>query len=85
MAATEEIRFKRMRAEYESVRDAQDGVLDRVDTYEAALLGLTQMVAANSERMKRVENKMDAIIAHFEVPYKPDMGFLKDRPSNGQG
>ena len=82
MAATEEIRFKRMRAEYESVRDAQDGVLDRVDTYEAALLGLTQMVAANSERMERVENKMDAIIAHFEVPYKPEMGFMKDEAAS---
>ena len=77
MAATEEIRFKRMRAEYESVRDAQDGVLDRVDTYEAALLGLSAVVGENS-------SKLDAIIAHLEVPYKPEMGFLKDRPSNGQ-
>ncbi|MCY3574032.1 MAG: hypothetical protein OXG92_06790 [Chloroflexi bacterium] len=72
MAATADIRFKRMKAEYETVRDAQDGILNRVDTYEAALLGLTEAVAENTRMLQ-------AIIKHLQVPYeKPPMGFQKE-------
>ena len=38
--ATTDIRFKRMNDEYQSVRNAQDEVFDKVDTVSrAALLG----------------------------------------------
>ncbi len=70
--ATTDIRFKRMSEEYQSVRNAQDELFDKVDTFEEALLGLTEIVAENSR-------KLDAIIAHLEVPYqKPPIGFTKD-------
>lgn len=70
--ATTDIRFKRMNEEYQSVRNAQDELFDKVDTFEEALLGLTEIVAENSR-------KLDAIIAHLEVPYqKPPIGFTKD-------
>ena len=68
--ATTDIRLKRIEKEYQSVRDGQDDILDRIDTYEAALLGLTEMVAEN-RRM------LEAIIKHLEVPYKP-VGFVKE-------
>ena len=53
-----------------SVRGLQDDIPDKVDGYEAALLGLTEVVAENSR-------KLDAIIKHLDVPYEP-MGFVKE-------
>ena len=47
--ATTDIRLKRIEKEYQSVRDGQDDILDRIDTYEAALLGLTESVSANHD------------------------------------
>ncbi len=69
--ATTDIRFKRINDEYQSVRNAQDDILDRVDTYEAALLGLTSTVAELNE-------KMDRLMAHLDVPPKPPTGFVKE-------
>ena len=83
--ATTDIRFKRMNEEYQSVRNAQDEVFDKVDTFESALLGLTEAVdrnseeiAENRERIDEVSRKLDALLTHFEVPYKPPIGFTKD-------
>ncbi len=70
--ATSDIRFKRMNEEYQSVRNAQDELFDKVDTFEAALLGLTEAVVENSR-------KLDAIIEHLDVPYdKRPLGFSKE-------
>ena len=104
--ATADIRAKRIELEYQSVRGAQDDILDRVDGFEAAMLGLNQAVAETQRRVERVEvvvaenrelilantqrlddltEMMGRLMKHLDVPPKPDMGFLKDRPSNGQG
>ena len=60
------------------MRDGQD----QIDTYEAALLGLTQSVAANHEWTQRqfaeVNEKLDRLMAHLKVPPKPPAGFLKE-------
>ncbi len=87
--ATTDIRLKRIEKEYQSVRDGQDDILDRIDTYEAALLGLNETVAANHESNQRqfaeirqdisaLNEKVDRLMAHLEVPPKPQAGFLKD-------
>lgn len=55
----------------DNARDGQDDILDRIDTYEAALLGLTQAVAELNE-------KVDRLMAHLEVPPKPPAGFIKE-------
>ena len=68
--ATNDIRFKRVNDEYQSVRNAQDELFDKVDNFEEALLGLNEAVAENSR-------KLDAIIEHLKVPYKPPTGFIK--------
>lgn len=44
---------------------------DKVDTFEADILGLTEAVTENSR-------KLDALLEHFEVPYKPPEGFIKE-------
>ncbi len=84
--ATTDIRFQRINEEYLTVRNAQDKVIDKVDTFESAVLGLTEavsrnaeMIAENREMIMEVSAKLDAIIEHLEVPYeKPPMGFQKD-------
>ncbi len=69
--ATADIHFKRMDKEYLNLRETQGELFDKVDTLEAAILGLTQMVAENREMLQ-------AIIKHLEVPYKPPTGFIKE-------
>jgi len=82
MAATSDIRSKRMQREYENLHDTQDETLDKVDSFEAALLGLNETVVANHEWSKRqfaeLNEKVDAIIKHLEIPYKPPASFVKE-------
>ncbi len=80
--ATTDIRLKRIEKEYQSVRDGQDDILDRIDTYEEALLGLNQTVAANHEWSRRqfaeLNEKLDRLMTHLDVPPKPPAGFVKE-------
>lgn len=99
MAATTDIRFKRMQAKYEVLENAQDEVFNKVDSLEAALLGLTEAVSRNSEQIEALtsivtENrdriltnqrqiaalneKMDRLMTHLDVPPKPPAGFVKE-------
>ena len=55
MMATADIRAKRIELEYQSVRGVQNDILDRVDGFEAAMLGLNEAVAENRGRLERVE------------------------------
>ncbi len=63
--------------------------MDRMDTYEEAILGLTQAVAANRElimanhestqrQIKELNEKMDRLMTHLDVPPKPPVGFVKE-------
>ena len=87
--ATTDIRLKRIEKEYQSVRDGQDDILDRIDTYEAAMLGLTESVAENRElimanhewsqrQFAELNEKLDRLMAHLKVPPKPPAGFVKE-------
>ena len=80
--ATTDIRLKRFEKEYQSVRDGQDDILNRVDTYEEALLGLNQTVVANHEWSRRqfaeLNEKLDRLMTHLNVPPKPPAGFVKE-------
>ncbi len=89
MAATTDIRLDRIKHEYEGVRNAQDALFDKVDSFEAALLGLTEAVAANRELIEanhdwsqrqfaEVNEKLDRLMAHLDVPPKPPAGFVKE-------
>ncbi len=76
--ATTDIRLKRIENEYQSVRGVQDDILDKMDSYEAALLGLTEMVSRNSERLDAIDEKLDRLMAHLDVPPKAPAGFVKE-------
>ncbi len=82
MAATTDMRLKRIEAEYQSVRGVQNDIFDKMDSYEAALLGLTETVAANHEWSRRqfaeLNEKMDRLMTHLKVPPKPPAGFVKE-------
>ena len=91
--ATLDVRLERIEKEYGSLRGAQNRLMDKVDGFESAVLGLTEVVAENREliienrelitenRELILENRemLIAIIKHLDVPYeKPSMGFQKD-------
>ncbi|MCY3867108.1 MAG: hypothetical protein OXG68_16850 [Chloroflexi bacterium] len=82
MAATSDIRLDRIKHEYEGVRNAQDALFDKVDSFEAALLGLNETVAANHEWTQRqfaeLNEKLDRLMAHLDVPPKPPAGFVRE-------
>ncbi len=78
MAVTTDIRFKRMQGEYRTLQDAQDELFDKVDSFEAALLGLTEAVNRNTERIEILDEKMDRLMTHLDVPPKPPAGFVKE-------
>lgn len=82
MVATVDIRFKRMQKQYQTLHDSQDEVFDKVDSFEAALLGLNESVASNHDLSQRqiaeLHQKLDAILQHLDVPYKPPVGFVKE-------
>ncbi len=75
MVATADIRFKRIKREVENLHDTRDETLDKVDSLGAAILGLNDTVVANHEWSQRefaeLHEKLDAIIKHLDVPYKP--------------
>ena len=76
--ATTDIRFKRMNDEYQSVRNAQDELFDKVDGFESAVLGLNEAVAENHALIMENREMLQAIIKHLDVPYKPPAGFVKE-------
>jgi predicted nucleic acid-binding Zn-ribbon protein len=76
--ATTDIRLKRIEKEYQSVRGVQDDILDKMDSYEAALLGLTEMVAENQRQIAELNEKMDRLMTHLDVPPRPPAGFVKE-------
>jgi len=90
--ATTDIRLERIKQEYVGLRDAQDALMDKIDTYEAALLGLTEAVSRNSEqiealtklvnqnrvRIEILDEKIDRLMTHLDVPPKPPVGFVKE-------
>ena len=89
MAATTDMRLKRIEAEYQSARGVQNDIFDKMDSYEAALLGLTEAVAANRElimanhestqrQFAELNEKMDRLMKHLDVPPKPPAGFVKE-------
>ena len=69
--ATTDIRFNRMDKEYLSLRESQGELMDKVDTFEVGLLGLTEAVNRNTDML-------EAIIKHLDVPYKPPLCFSKE-------
>lgn len=77
--ATRDIRLERIDNEYSSLRGAQNRLMNKVDDFESAILGLTEVVANNRDLIVENREMLLAIIKHLEVPYeKPPMGFRQE-------
>ena len=59
--ATTDVRLELIQHEYTGMRTALHTLMDRMDGYEAALLGLTEAVSQNSERISALEARMDRV------------------------
>ena len=61
---------------------SRESLLDATDACQAALLGLNETVVANHEWTQRqfaeINQKIDAIMKHLDIPYKPPAGFIKE-------
>ena len=61
MATQDDIRIDWIQHEYSGMRDAMFKLMKRMDGYEAAVLGLTEAVSQNSERLDAVEQRLDGV------------------------
>ncbi len=61
---------------------SRDSLLDATDACHAALLELNETIMANHEWSMRqfaeINEKLDRIMAHLDVPPKPPAGFVKE-------
>ncbi len=92
VTATQDIRLELIQHEYSGMRSAVHTLMDRMDGYESAVLGLTEAVSENSkrisalevrmdrveQRLDSIESKLDRLMAHLDVPPKPPAGFVKE-------
>ena len=64
------------------MHNTQGETLEKVDSLEAAILGLNETVVANHEWSKRqfadVNEKLDRLMKHLDVPPKPPAGFVRE-------
>ncbi len=58
--------------------NSQSPVLDTTDSCPAALDETTRILAENHRMLLEISRKLDAIMEHLKVPYKPPAGFLKE-------
>ena len=86
---TRDIEIERLKAEYESLRRAQDSIMEKVDLTAAVLIRLEESINDNQEaingnlesidaiRQALIANNeaLQAIMEHFEIPPKPGTGF----------
>ncbi|MCY3799158.1 MAG: hypothetical protein OXG84_15220 [Chloroflexi bacterium] len=61
MATQDDIRMDWIHHEYTGMREAMFKLMKRMDAYESAVLGLTEAVSQNSQRLDAVEQRLDAV------------------------
>lgn len=75
-----EIRFRRTEREYEALRSTQTELLESL---KQILPAMASAIQENREEIREISRKLDAIIVHLDVPYKPPMGFnTRDNPDS---
>ena len=82
---TRDIEIERLKAEYASLRQAQDGLMEKVDLTALMLIRLEESVSGNSEGIQSnrqdiqsIKLALQAIMEHFEIPPKPGTGFYPE-------
>ena len=61
MASQDDKRMDWIHHEYGGMRDAMFKLMKRMDGYEAAVLGMTEAVSQNGERLVRLEQRFDTL------------------------
>jgi len=90
MLMMNDTRFQRMSDEYKAVRNVQDKIMDgldevlpamarTIDENRQAIMENRQAIEQNRLAIMQANAKLDALIAHFDVDYKPT-GFNPDTP-----
>ena len=72
---TRDIEIERLKAEYESLRQAQNKILNGMNLTALMLIRLEESVNANRDAINANSRALQAILEHFEIPPKPGAGF----------
>ncbi|MDE2775510.1 MAG: hypothetical protein OXI77_06180 [Chloroflexota bacterium] len=75
---TRDIEIERLKAEYLSLRKAQDSILEGMNVTALTQIRMEESISRLEEDVSTIKAALDAILAHFEIPPKPQMGFRTD-------
>lgn len=70
-----ETKFQRIEEEYQALRNAQNTILYDLDR---SLPAIFKAIEQNSQAIAVLDSKLNALIGHFDVDYKPSMGFAPE-------
>ncbi|MCY4072277.1 MAG: hypothetical protein OXG60_13350 [Chloroflexi bacterium] len=72
---TRDIQIERLKAEYESLRQTQDKILEGMNLTALMLIRMEESVNANREATNKNSQALQAIMEYFKIPPKPGTGF----------
>ncbi len=75
---TRDIEIERLKAEYLSLRSAQDSILEGMNVTALTQIRMEESIARLQEDVSAIQSALDAILDHFDIPPKPPMGFRTD-------
>ena len=75
---TRDIEIERLKAEYLSLRSAQDSILEGMNVTALTQIRMEKSIARLEEDVSAIQSALDAILDHFDIPPKPPMGFKTD-------
>ncbi len=70
-----ETKFQRIEEEYQALRNAQNTILYDLDR---SLPTIVKAIEKNSQAIAVLDAKLNALMQHFDVDYKPPMGFAPE-------
>ncbi len=72
---TRDIEIERLKAEYQSLRSAQDSILEMMNVTALTQIRMEESIARLEEAVSANQAALAALLDHFEIPPKPAMGF----------
>lgn len=72
---TRDIELERLKAEYLTLRETQDKLMDGINTIALVLIRLEESVSENRVAINANRAALDALLEHFNIPPKPGTGF----------
>ena len=72
---TRDIEIERLKAEYLSLRSAQDSILEAMNVNTLTQIRMQASIVRLEEAVSANKAALDAILDHFDIPPKPPIGF----------